>query len=82
MSAANVKSKLDNRKASCAVWDQDKDALLVGLLQEQANIGKRTDSAFKKEAWTAVTQAFQEKTLVNYDREQLKARYKQVRTAK
>jgi hypothetical protein len=61
-----------------AVWDNDRDAYLVGLLQEQARLGKRADSGFKKEAWTAVMMKYNEKFAVQYDRDQLKARLKQV----
>lgn len=65
-------------KAPRAVWDMDRDTLLVALLQAQADMGKRADTGFKKEAWTAVAKQFNDRLGLDYEREQLKARLKQV----
>ena len=65
-------------RPSRAVWVQDKDAYLVALLQAQVLDGKRVDTGFKKDAWNTVTELFNIKYPVNYDRDQLKTRYKQV----
>ena len=70
--------RTSSAKLSRAVWDQDRDAYLILLLQGQAKQGKRADCGFKKEAWTAVTAIFNKQFCVDYERDQLKIRYKLV----
>lgn len=44
-----------------AMWDDDRDLLLLQTLLEQKSVGKRTDKGWKKEAWTAVVIALNER---------------------
>ena len=64
--------------ASRAIWDLDRDSHLIRLLQDQVIAGKRSDSGFKKEAWAAVTAAFNKKFTVDYSQSQIEAHYKAV----
>ena len=61
-----------------ASFDLEKDAFLVSRMQDQVLRGKRADSGFKKEAWSAVTSDFNKKFSSSYSSTQLKTRLKMV----
>jgi hypothetical protein len=41
-----------------AEWDETKDRFILKALRKQAHLGKRAESGFKKEAWTAVVNEY------------------------
>eukprot|EP00474_Spongospora_subterranea_P001409 CRZ01867.1 hypothetical protein [Spongospora subterranea] len=63
-------------RGSRAAWDLDKDAVLISLMLEQARNGKRADSGFKKEAWTAVLVSLNSQFDLYYTLDQIKNRVK------
>lgn len=62
-----------------ANWSVAKEAYLVELLQHQAQLGKRADTGFKKEAWVAATADFNEKFHVTWKYTQLKTKFQQLK---
>ncbi|XP_058096548.1 uncharacterized protein LOC131242130 [Magnolia sinica] len=71
MSAPHPTSQ-DRNKAD---WNEARDAFLVEGLIEQANIGKRNASVWKKEAWKSVRDAFNLRFGLEFDMSQIKSRY-------
>lgn len=67
---------LAKKESDCgrATWVPERDEFLVMNLQAQAELGKRADSGFKKEAWKAITVAFNQRFAVVYLPGQLKSR--------
>jgi hypothetical protein len=61
-----------------ACWTEERDLHLVDGLLEQVYQGKRADSGFKRDAWTAVTLSLNNTFNVQYTTQQLKSRIVQV----
>ncbi|KAH9103188.1 hypothetical protein LEN26_015350, partial [Aphanomyces euteiches] len=62
-------------KSDRAHWNTKRDLFLVSQLLLQADLGKRADSGFKKEAWRAVTNEFNLEFMVVYTANQMKSRF-------
>jgi hypothetical protein len=76
MSETIAKKESDGGRAT---WVAERDEFLVINIQAQADLGKRADSGFKKDAWKTVTIAFNERFDVVYLPAQLKSRLDSVR---
>jgi hypothetical protein len=61
-----------------ATFDAVKEKYLVKALLKQSEAGKRADSGWKKEAWTAVVLKFNEKFSGQYTAIQLKNKHDNV----
>ncbi|CAK4472293.1 unnamed protein product [Aphanomyces euteiches] len=61
-------------RGACASWSADRDEFLVRALLAQVSKGKRSDSGFKKEAWSEVTTAFNERFRTTYHTSKIKSR--------
>jgi hypothetical protein len=59
---------------SKAVWDDEKDKLLLKLLLKQIKAGKRSDNGFKTGAWVQITADFNSVFSPGCEREQVKTR--------
>lgn len=63
-----------------ANWTLEQDECLIDVLLEQVRKGRRADSGFKKEAWTAAVAAVNKRFGLHYSAQQVKSRQAQVST--
>ena len=64
-----------------AVWDDNKDKILIDSLLHQASQGRRAGNSFKPQAWSEVTTLLNDTFRPNIDAEQVKTRVRRVSTS-
>ena len=72
MQVTNVPSSSSNR----VLWSREMECKFLDLLLEQVQLGQKAEGRFKKEAWTAIEQRFNEDLKQNLIRDNLKNKIK------